>query len=679
MALQGAMGRRAESGFNPYAMSGTAARWSLEGAASDSTYLIDGSNRLMLVADRSGNSSTNGLVINGVTGTGAIFNDSAALSVTGDAEFIFRASSSEMSSSLGVFGKDNGATQRSYAIRFNAGWNSTISIYWWPTGAGASEIGATSTAATGFAAYSTKWIRVTMDVNNGSGGYDVKFYTSSDDTNDDTLVTWTQLGSTVTGGSPTSFFDSTSSLGVGLGINGQAAFSGIIYRAIIKNGLAGSKVLDANFTTVAKLAATFTESSSNAATGTIATSGDLGARISGLRDWYQGTQSKQLIYLGWSGVNYGFLNNASGAYFGTPSSSALSITGDFEIEVGVSMDDWTPATTQYIASKWDQLVSRSWMLRLLSTGKINFGWEQADTTFRDIQSTLAPTVSDFGALAIKVTVDVDNGSGGCTVTFYTATLTAGTPGTFTQLGSPVVVGAVSNITAGSSDIIFGMVNKTGTTAGMNGKIWYGKVRNGIGGTLALHFSPPAYTSGATLVDQSSNAATITNAGAAVIVDQVMGYGDGSNDYFKSGPFSLVQPNIRYVVGSQVTWTVNDYLWDGGSLNTEAAFQVTGTPKIQIYAGGFSSDNASWALKTRAVVRAAYNGASSGLAINNGSSVGAASVGSNAANGFTFAAPGDGTVPANVTFSEVLVRSIADDSSTQVGIAQFLLRKWRIAA
>jgi len=58
--------------------------------------------------------------------------------------------------------------------------------------------GPLSTVATGFADGSTAWLRYVLDVDNGAGGKDTKFYTSTTDTNDPGAPAWTQLGATVT-------------------------------------------------------------------------------------------------------------------------------------------------------------------------------------------------------------------------------------------------------------------------------------------------------------------------------------------------------------------------------------------------------------------------------------------------------------------------------------------------
>ena len=60
-----------------------------------------------------------------------------------------------------------------------------------------------STAATGLAVGARKWLRATLDTDNGASGYDLKFWMSDDG------FAWTQLGTTITGGAVTSIYQTT--------------------------------------------------------------------------------------------------------------------------------------------------------------------------------------------------------------------------------------------------------------------------------------------------------------------------------------------------------------------------------------------------------------------------------------------------------------------------------------
>lgn len=91
-----------------------------------------------------------------------------------------------------------------------------------------------STVANGIADGTVKWIRTTLDVDNGAAGNDVKFYTSDDG------ITWTQLGATVTTAGITSIFNPTTQPWeiCGRGITGDL-LNGQLYEVRIKNGIDG--------------------------------------------------------------------------------------------------------------------------------------------------------------------------------------------------------------------------------------------------------------------------------------------------------------------------------------------------------------------------------------------------------------------------------------------------------
>ena len=78
---------------------------------------------------------------------------------------------------------------------------------------------------------------------------------------------------------------------------------------------------------------------------------------------------------------------------------------------------------------------------------------------------------------VRADLDVDNGSSGWTVTFYTST----DEKTWTALGSPVTTGTVAAV-YGASTAGFGIANINGASNAPAGKIYEYKIFNGIGST-----------------------------------------------------------------------------------------------------------------------------------------------------------------------------------------------------
>lgn len=266
--------------FDPYSLPDNAAIYSLAGAESDSTYLTNGSGRLMLVADRSGNSAVNGLVLHGVAGNYASTPSSTALKISGDIDIRCYAALPSWSPLIYkcFLAKDDLSTNRDYLFATN---NTGSNLFFRFTTDGTTAFAAVSSVGTGFLAYSANWVRVTYD----SVGGNVIFYTSSNGVN------WTQLGATQSV-TPGSIHTGDTSLNIGVISGVTGAIAGSIYRAQVYGGISGTLVFDADFSKPAKLSGTFVESSVNAATVTVNSTGDFGARICGARDLVQLTATK---------------------------------------------------------------------------------------------------------------------------------------------------------------------------------------------------------------------------------------------------------------------------------------------------------------------------------------------------------------------------------------------------
>lgn len=170
----------------------------------------------------------------------------------------------------------------------------------------------------------------------------------------------------------------------------------------------------------------------------------------------------------------------------TTDKAALDITGDIEVRVDIKPHSWRPANhLMILASKYTQAGDqRSWLMYLDQAGLVHFGWSPDGTVAARIVSTsTVPIPALTGRLAIKATLDVNNGAAGNTVTFYTA---SSIDGTYTQLGAAVVKAGVTSIKSGTAAVVIGggddiaIVFSNGVTFGGN---YYGMhVYNGIGGS-----------------------------------------------------------------------------------------------------------------------------------------------------------------------------------------------------
>ena len=98
----------------------------------------------------------------------------------------------------------------------------------------------TLTDPLGYVDGSVKWVRATLDVDNGASGYDVEWFESDDGTS------WTSLETRTTAGA-TSIFAGTNEVEVGSANNGAfQKLVGRVYEAQILDGIGGTVVADFN-------------------------------------------------------------------------------------------------------------------------------------------------------------------------------------------------------------------------------------------------------------------------------------------------------------------------------------------------------------------------------------------------------------------------------------------------
>jgi len=185
----------------------------------------------------------------------------------------------------------------------------------------------------------------------------------------------------------------------------------------------------------------------------------------------------------------------------TPDSANLSITGDIDIRIDVIVDTWTARTG--LCNKFGAPGQWSWTLSKTVTNTLTFSWSADGTTPITKASTAAVTVPASGRLALRVTLDVDNGAAGNTVTFYTA---PDISGPWTQLGATVVTAGTTSIFDSTAPVQIGRSN---SGIGLVGRVYAFQVYQGIAGTLRASVDLDSYEAGAaTFTDPQGNLWTL---------------------------------------------------------------------------------------------------------------------------------------------------------------------------
>lgn len=409
-----------------------------------------------------------GLFLNGLSGAYASTPDHADLDITGDIDIRCAVAMNDWTpsaeSTLVAKSDNTVANQRSYELRFRT--DGKLFVVWSPDGTGASTLTQVSTNAfSPLAGRSFLWVRVTADVDDGAGNRVITFYSSVDGNN------WT-VSSTHTTAGATSFHSGTATLQVGALTATQQPVEGRILAVVIKNGIDGTTVFSADFTKQSPGTRSFTEQ-----TGKVVT-----INGSAFVDRYETGGTLRSLRL----------PGSSGNYASTPDAAALDIVGDIDMRVAVAMDDWTPAASSALISKYtatgDQ---RSYLLQVTTGGNLRTFWTADGVTALNMASTVAPTVSDGAILLVRCTLDVDDGAGNRVAKFYTKTATAATAFSgladdtgWTQLGTTVTTAGTTSIFSSTAVLEVG-TEAVGTTNVLAGRVLAAELRDGIDGSVVF--------------------------------------------------------------------------------------------------------------------------------------------------------------------------------------------------
>lgn len=418
--------------------------------------------------------------------------DSVPLSITGDIDIKVKVAMTDWTPAADtsiVAKSTSSGNQISYRLMVNTLGRIVIVVS--PDGTSPSEVSMNSTVSTGVTDGATKWIRATLDVNDGASNRVAKFYTSDNGT------TWTQLGTTVTTAGVTSIFDGTAVLETGARNVGQSSLlAGTVYRVIIQSAYdttnnTTSLVYDANFENVIADTLTFTESSPNAAIVTINPS--------------IGTGDPLLLKPEDSGYVY---LTGSTSYISTPDSIPLSITGDIDIKTKIALDNWQSGG--YVVSKSDASTQQSYELSINAIGTITLTWSASGTISVTRTSTSSINFINGDINWIRATMDVDNGSGSHVVKFYTSS----NGDIWNQLGTTVTTAGVTSIYNATTALNIG--RRASGTNNITGKVYrviiqssYDTANNNDNVVFDMNCDAINSHGQITFIEQSSNNAVVT--------------------------------------------------------------------------------------------------------------------------------------------------------------------------
>lgn len=174
----------------------------------------------------------------------------------------------------------------------------------------------------------------------------------------------------------------------------------------------------------------------------------------------------------------------------TADKASLDITGDIDIRFEIT-PFYSRVRRQALAGKWVITGNqRAWFLEIREDGQLALATSPDGTLTNALTNLSGVTLAAApGRIAMRVTLDVDNGSGQRVYRWYTST---SIDGTWTQVSSATVAGTTS-IFNSSSMLEVGSVNNASGPFTSNvqfaGKFHAFQLYSGIGGTLVADFRP----------------------------------------------------------------------------------------------------------------------------------------------------------------------------------------------
>ena len=351
----------------------------------------------------------------------------------------------------------------------------------------------TGGALTEFAPWQKVWIKVHVDVDNGTGGWTVQMFTSLDGT------TWTQRPDTYSGTPATPISDANTPLTIGaLNYNTANSAACRVYRAQVRSGIEGMLVLDADCDALADGSQpTFLASTgqlvviARSATGrrAVAMPNPLPGRY--MEPRWRGTGQ-------WQGGGAWQVLAAS-------SDAALDITGDIDLRAKAT---FITGTQTFVSKQWGWVRTYS-LVQELSSEKLSIEWvDGASTTQTRTSSTTLPARDYSIPLWVRGTLDVDNGAGGHTARFYWSLDGVA----WTQLGTDVVTAGTTAIAVNASTrVMVGATTWSGDNTSfawaLTGDLYRVEIRNGIDGTKVFDLDFSGANTGRSFVCASGQTIT----------------------------------------------------------------------------------------------------------------------------------------------------------------------------
>lgn len=235
-------------------------------------------------------------------------------------------------------------------------------------------------------------------------------------------------------------------------------------------------------------------------------------------DWNLGTEVRVSVYEGGVGL---VMDDAASSYITTPDTAALDITGDLDVRIEFALWNTTHPETAGDFSEMVELIGKqfpspdkSWLFSL-DDGFPRLEWSTDGTNSVEAKSTvLLRQAGSNPVMALRATLDVDNGVGGHRVRFYRADSLDGD----WELIDTVDGSGVTSIANTTAPLQIGDASAFLFLPFPQGSFYRAEVRDGINGTVVANPDFTAQAAGTTSFADGAGR-TWTVGGRAEITDR----------------------------------------------------------------------------------------------------------------------------------------------------------------
>jgi hypothetical protein len=385
-------------------------------------------------------------------------------------------------------------------------------------------------------------------------------------------------------------------------------------------------------------------------------------------DVVQTTAASQPLLLVHSGANYFQGVGVGGNYVSTPNAAANQILGDFDFKAEIApyvLNEFSSIATKYIFGG-----QRSFYWRLMDDAKI-----QIVLRVSGVDTSVVSSVAYPFAINLKRWIQVTRNETNGEVNFYTSTDGA----TFTQLGT-TQSGPIGSLENAATPLEIGALS-AGAFSVFRGKIYRVTLSNSIGGAPVVDFNPSQYNAATSQTQWTSTTGevwsiqtgTATTGYKGVLVDRSIVQGDGVDDTLDLNTFILPQPFTIYPAFNNIGDTSNGFLFDAVNTSSNRVLMIRDGGLNFSYETTPSSGAVaiSRTVKTLELNSVVFNGASSSVQRNNGSSV----IGNIGSSGFTSLrlgrASGSGGSNGNYVYNTFIIVSSADNSTIRTSMYNYI--------